>query len=415
MKLKDRIQHAWNAFNGDRFASESIQYGNSSSGPSYKGGRKYSTSSFASAIFNRIALDASLVTMHHVKIDEETEDREIVKSGLHYCLTTEANIDQSSIQFMQDLVYSMFDEGVIAVVPVDTTVSPDKTGGYDILTMRVGKITQWYPKHVRVRLYNERLGEHEEVVLSKSSTAIIENPLYAVVNGPNATLSRLLRKMALLDEGDEALASGKLDLFIQLPYAVKSELQRRQAEERITNLEAQLAKTKRGIAYTDATEKITQLNRPISPTLLDDVQTLSAQFYNQLGLTENIFNGTASEAEMRTYYTRTIDPILDNIIAEFNRKFLTKTARTQGHTLEAYRDLFKLVPVDQLATIADLLRRNSIFTGNEVRGNLFKLKRSNDPRADELYNPNIADSRQNTAGTGSLTSPDESSSPSQNG
>ena len=416
MSITDRIQHAWNAFRSDSVKTQDFtEYGYSMGTPTHRQ-RKYTDSAFASSIFNRIAMDVSMTSIQHVKIDEKTEDAEIVKSGLHNCLNNEANIDQTSIQFMQDLVYSMFDEGVIAVVPVDTDVGPTETGTrFTINTMRVGKITQWYPQHVRVNLYNDAKGQFEEVTVAKVNTAIIENPLYAVINGPNATLSRLLRKMSILDGLEEDSASGKLDLFIQLPYAVKTELQRKQAEERLASLEAQLTKSRRGIAYTDATEKITQLNRPITTSLPDDIQYLTAQFYNQLGLTENVFNGTASESELRSYYTRTIDPIVDNIISEFNRKFLTKTARTQGHTLEGYRDPFKLVPTEQLAQVADLTRRNSVLTGNEVRTKLFRIRRSNDPRADELFNPNIADTRQNTAGAGSLTSPDESRSPNQNG
>lgn len=414
MSITDRLQHAWNAFQGSgKQTQEFTDYGYSRGTPGHRV-KRYSDSAFAASIFNRIAMDVAATSIHHVKIDETNDDATVVKSGLHYCLTTEANIDQTGIQFIQDMVYSMFDEGVIAVVPVDTNISPDDTGTFTIETMRVGKVIQWFPKYVRVRLYNDKIGDYEEVVVAKQNTAIIENPLYAVINGPNATLSRLLRKMALLDGMDEDMASGKLDLFIQLPYAVKTELQRNQAEERIRKLEAQLSKTKRGIAYTDATEKITQLSRPINSSLPDDINYLTGQFYNQLGLTENIFNGTASESELRSYYTRTIDPIVDVIIAEFNRKFLSKTARTQGHTLEAYRDPFKLVPSEQLAQIADLTRRNSILTGNEVRTKLFHIKRSNDARADELYNPNIADSRQDTAQAGSLASPDGSTTPSQN-
>lgn len=414
MSITDRLQHAWNAFRSDSAKTQDFtDYGYSRGTPGHRV-KRYSDSAFASSIFNRIAMDVSMTSIHHVKIDAENEDAKLIESGLHYCLNSEANIDQTGLQFVQDIVYSMFDEGVIAVVPVDTNISPDKTGTFTINTMRVGKIIQWFPAHVRVRLYNDRIGDYEEVVVAKKNTAIIENPLYAVINGPNATLARLLRKMALLDSLDEDAASGRLDMFIQLPYAVKTDLQRAQAEERIRKLEEQLTKNRRGIAYTDATEKVTQLSRPINSSLPDDIQYLTKQFYNQLGLTENVFNGTANESELRSYYTRTIDPIVDNIIAEFNRKFLSKTARTQGHTLEAYRDPFKLVPTEQLAQIADLTRRNSILTGNEVRTRLFRIKRSNDARADELYNPNIADSRQDTAGAGSLTSPEEQPVPNQN-
>jgi len=355
-----------------------------------------------------------MTSIQHVKINKENEDVTPMESTLHNCLNVEANIDQTSIAFMHDLVYSMFDEGCVAVVPVDTDINPNITGGYSIETLRVGRITQWYPKHVTVKLYNEATNSAEEVTVLKRTTAIIENPLYAVTNGPNATLSRLLRKMALLDANDEEAASGRLDMFIQLPYAVKSDLQKAQAEERIQRIEDQLKKGKRGISYTDATEKIHQLNRPIVNTLLDDIQSLNRQFYNQLGLTENVINGTASESEMRTYYTRTIDPIIENIIAEFRRKFLTKTARSQGQTLQAYRDPFKLVPVEQIIKLGDTFRRNEIASSNEVR-KLVGFKPSSEPRADMLSNPNIADTKQTQPeSSGSLTPPDSSSSQNQN-
>jgi len=354
-----------------------------------------------------------MTTILHVKIDEK-EDITPIQSKLSNCLSLEANIDQTSIQFMQDIVYSMFDEGVVAVVPVVTTKNPDITEAYEIEQMRVGRIVQWYPQHVTVRLYNERTGNQEDITVPKALTAIIENPLYAVINGPNATLKRLLSKMAILDENDEQMSAGKLDMFIQLPYAVRTDVQRASAEKRIADLELQLSKNKRGIAYSDVTEKVTQLTRPINNNMFEEVDRLNTQFYNQLGLTENVLNGTASESEMRTYYTRTIDPIIENIILEFKRKFLTKTARTQGQTLEAYRDPFKLVPISQIIELGDTFRRNSIATGNEVR-KLVGMKASSDPRADELYNPNIADSNQQTPqATGSLTPPDESSSPNQN-
>lgn len=416
MKLIDRFQHAWNAFTGGQTQQQlRSDFGTGSSSPGYKTVRRYSDSSFASAIFNRIALDASMTSIQHVKINKKNEDVTPVDSTLHNCLNVEANIDQTSIAFMHDLVYSMFDEGCVAVVPVDTDIDPSITGGYAIETLRVGRITQWYPKHVTVKLYNEATNNAEEVTVLKKTTAIIENPLYAVTNGPNATLSRLLRKMALLDANDEEAASGRLDMFIQLPYAVKSDLQKAQAEERIQRIEDQLKKGKRGISYTDATEKIHQLNRPVVSTLLDDIQELNRQFYNQLGLTENVINGTASESEMRTYYTRTIDPIIENIIAEFRRKFLTKTARSQGHTLQAYRDPFKLVPVEQIIELGDTFRRNEIASSNEVR-KLVGFKPSSEPRADMLYNPNIADTKQaQPESPGSLTPPDSSSSQNQNG
>ena len=413
MKFKDRVIRGWDAFSSRDPVLPFDRYGSGSSNPGHKTYRKYTSSSFAAAIFNRIALDTSMTTILHVKIDEK-EDRTPIQSKLSNCLSLEANIDQTSIQFMQDIVYSMFDEGVVAVVPVVTTKNPDITESYEIEQMRVGRIVQWYPQYVTVRLYNERTGNPEDITVPKASTAIIENPLYAVINGPNATLKRLLSKMAILDENDEQISSGKLDMFIQLPYAVRTDIQRAAAEKRIADLEMQLSKNKRGIAYSDATEKITQLTRPINNNMFEEVDRLNTQFYNQLGLTENVLNGTASESEMRTYYTRTIDPIIENIILEFKRKFLTKTARTQGQTLEAYRDPFKLVPISQIIELGDTFRRNSIATGNEVR-KLVGMKASSDPRADELYNPNIADTNQQAPqSTGSLTPPDESSSPNQN-
>lgn len=412
MKLTDRIQHAWNAFNTkDRPINPVVGYGQASSSPGYKT-HSYSGKTFASSIFNRIAMDVAATSIQHVKVNAQNDDITPQDSGLNYCLTQEANIDQTGIAFMQDLVFSMFDEGVIAVVPVDTDLNPDSTGSYTIEALRVGKITQWYPEHVRVRLYNQLVGREEEVTLTKTSVAIIENPLYSVINGRNTTMSRLIEKMALLDTMDSEAVNGNFNMYIQLPYAVKTDLQRTQAEARISRIEAQLSKSRRGITYIDATEKLTELSRPVSATLQEDVTSLTEQVYNQLGLTANVFNGTASEAELRTYYARTIDPIIDGIIAEFKRKFFTKTARTQGHTLEAYRDPFKFVAIEQLGTLSDLTRRNSILTGNEVRVKMFRIKRSNDPRADELYNPNIADSRQQISG--SLTSPDESSPPIQN-
>lgn len=410
----DRIKHAWNAFRSKDTTENSFigDYGAGSSMPTHTVTRRYSASSFSSAIFNRIAMDVASNPIHHVKKDKETDDRTTIYSGLHNCLNVEANIDQTGIQFMQDIVYSMFDEGVVAVVPVDTNVSTRVSGSFDIETMRVGRVTQWFPQHVTINLYNEITGQPQDITLPKKSVAIIENPMYAVINGPNATLQRLLKKLSLLDNVDEMIASGRLDLIIQLPYAVKTDLQKESAKQRIAKIEEQMKGNKHGIAYIDETEKITQLSRPLNDKLLDDIQTLSQQFYNQLGLTENVFNGTASESEMRGYYTRTIDPILNSIVAEFERKFLTKTARTQGQTLESYRDPFSLVPVQDIAKIADAFRRNSILTSNELRA-VMGFRKSDDARADELYNPNIADKNQSTAPEvqeppGSVTSPEDS-------
>lgn len=423
MTLVNRIQHAWNVLTAKQ--PNSMAIGAGSSRPAHRTGGNYTTSSFAAAIFNRIAMDVSMTELHHVKVNELTDDRTPIKSGLHNCLNVEANIDQSGIQFVHDLVYSMFDDGVVAVVPVETTSDPTMNGTYNIETMRVGRITQWFPKYVTVKLYNDETGLEDEVTLPKSMVAIIENPLYAVVNGSNATLKRLLRKMTLMDDLDEMLASGRLDIIVHLPHAVRTEKQVQDAKTRIGVIEQQLATGRNGMAYMDATEKVTQLNRPANNQLVENVEMLAQQFYNQLGLTKAVFDGTAREADMRSYYNRTIDPIVDSIIAEFNRKFLTKTARTQGQTLESYRNMFKLVPIEQVAELGDTFRRNSIATSNEMR-KIIGFKPSNDPKADELYNPNMPEDKQPDGALrlkqrpaeeddiGSLTPPDNSSTNSQN-
>lgn len=406
MRISDKIKHAWNAFRYDPHTMY-IDRGPSNSRPMHKNVTSFNTSSYVATIFNRIAIDASMTKLKHVKIDPKNEDENIVMSGLHNCLTVEANIDQNYIQFIHDMVYSMFDEGVIAVVPVETNVSPLISGGYDILNLRVGKITQWFPKMVEIELYNENTGINERIVMDKCNVAIIENPLYAVVNGENSTLKRLMRKLSQLDNVDELVSSGRLDLLISVPYAVKTDLQKKMAEDRIASIEHQLSIGRNGIAYIDGTEKVTQLNRPANSQLLESVNTLTKQFYNQLGLTESIFNGTANESELRTYYSRAIDPIMENIVVELTRKFLTKTARTQGHRIVFYRDMFKFVSIEHIATLGDALRRNSIASSNELR-KVIGFKHSNDPRADELFNPNIADKNQNSSGLGSVVSPDES-------
>lgn len=393
MKVRERIQHAWNAFTGRDTDPSKVSIFSGSTRPQYRGLATHSTSSFAGAVFNRIAIDVATTTFNHVKIDAETEDRKTMDSGLNYCLTTEANLDQSASAFIQDLVYSMFDEGVVAVVPVDTTLSPNVTGGYDVNTLRVGKIVKWYPEHVKVKLYNEKKGTDQEVYLPKKATAIIENPLYPVTNGENSVLQRLIRKIAQLDDFDQRASSGQLDLIIQLPYSMKTETQKTNAKERIKDIEDQLNSNRHGVAYIDGTEKVVQLNRPANDQLPSTIESLTQMFYDQLGLTANIVSGTASEAEVRTYYSRTIDPIIEFILEEFNRKFLTKTARTQGHTIEAYRDMFKFVSINALADMSDKFRRNSILTANEIR-RIMKLKTHNDPRANELYNPNMPDDKQ---------------------
>lgn len=391
MALANRIKNAWNAFTGsNKLNTRDIGYGSSSSMNYRYGRRSVARSTIANTVFNRIALDSSMVKIMHVKQDKKTENQTEILSPLSSCLNEEANIDQTGQAFIHDVVFSMLDEGVIAIVPIETS---DR---YDIYSMRVGRITQWYPKYVRVDLYNELEGRNQEITLPKSSVAIIENPLYSLLNGDDALLSRILRKMALLDDSDEKLSGDNLNLIVQLPYTVKGDTRKTRAKERITDIESQLKDGKRGIAYIDNAEKITQLNHPIASNLQDEITYLTQQFYNALGLTQNVFNGTANEVEMRAYYNRTIDPIIQAIIAEFNRKFLTKTARTQGQRLTAYRDPFELAPVEQLATIADTFSRNAILTPNEIR-KIVGFGPNADPEADKLGNRNIADANQDSA------------------
>lgn len=399
MRVGNRIKHAWNAFtNNDRILT--YDRGPSSSRPMHRHVTFFNTSSYVSSIYNRIAMDVSMTQFKHIKVNPKNEDIEDMSSGLNRCLTIEANIDQTHMQFIQDLVYSMFDEGVVAVVPVETSLNPE-SGSYDIHSLRVGKIVNWFPKHVEVNLYNDDTGQNERIIIAKQNCAIVENPLYAVVNDENSTLKRLIRKLNQLDDVDALYASKRLDLLVTVPYPIKTKTQRKMAEERIADIEAQLSMGSNGIAYMDATEKAIQLNRPINPQLPETIKNLNTQFYNQLGLTENIFNGTASEAELRIYYSRTIDPIVDNIIAEFKRKFLTKTAITQGQTITSYRDMFKTMTIEQAAAIGDSFRRNYIASPNEIRMAV-GFKPSNDPRADELFNPNIADDKQLTKGSTSI-------------
>lgn len=396
MEIKNRLLHAWNAFKG---GGSSFNYGSSSSYPTHTmPTSRVSAKSFAGTVFNRIALDASMVDLLHVKIDPKTENETVINSGIQECLSVEANMDQNSRDFIQDIVYSMFDEGVIAVVPVDTTINPKISGSFDIKSMRVARITQWFPKHVRVDLYNEDLGRRVEVVLPKSQVAIIENPLYPIVNSANSTMKRLLSKMALMDFQDEQVAKGKLDIILQLPGAFNSETKKEQAMARVKDLEAQLNAGNYGVGYIAGTEKITQINRPVTSSLEGQIQYLTQELYNQLGLTANIFNGTASEAEMRIYYNRSIDPIVARIAAEFKRKFITKTGRTQGQTFVYRRDLFRLVPAESLANIADTFTRNAILSPNEMR-NLIGYGPNSQPESDKLINRNIAEKNQNNSGS----------------
>lgn len=345
--------------------------------------------SIVTAIFNRIALDVAAIDLRHVRLDEEGRYLEDIASDLNQCLTIEANIDQTARAFMHDIVLSMLDEGCIAVVATDTTRDAAQTESYDVCTMRVGKIVKWYPEYVRVRLYNDRTGQHQEVALHKSTVAIIENPLYAVINEPNSTLQRLIRKLALLDQVDSESASGKLNMIIQLPYTIKSEARRKQADERRAAIEDQIAHSPYGIAYVDATEHVTQLNRSLDNNLLTQIEYLTDQLYGQLGLTKEIMNGTANEQDMLNYQNRTIEPIVAAIADEFKRKFLSKTARTQGQSIEYFRDPFRLMPVSQIAEIADKFVRNTIMTPNEMRQKI-GMKPASDPNADQLRNPNIS-------------------------
>lgn len=389
MALSDRIKNAWNAFFNENRAVPYWDYGQSYS---YRPDRpirmRKNDKTIVTAIYNRIAIDAAAIKIQHVRLDENDRFKEVIFSGLNNCLTTEANIDQTGRAFVLDAVMSMLDEGCVALVPIDTSVNPNTSSSYDILTMRVGRIVEWFPEHVRVNVYNERKGTKEDLVIRKSNCAIVENPLYAVMNEPNGTLQRLIRKLSLLDAIDEQSGSGKLDLLIQLPYVIKSDARREQAEYRRKAIEEQLTGSKYGIAYTDATEHITQLNRPVENNMMKQIEYLTNMLYSQLGITPEVLSGTANSAMMLNYYNRTIEPILSAIADEMNRKFLTKTARSQKQTIAFYNDPFKLTPVDELAQVADLFTRNEIMSSNEIR-QIMGLKPSSDPRADLLQNKNL--------------------------
>lgn len=386
----ERLQHGWNAFINNK--DPTIQ--NEWFGPSYfyrpdRHRLNYRNErSMVNNIYNRIASDVAAVDIRHVRTDENGRFSDVISSGLNNVLTTEANIDQTGRAFVQDIVMSMFDEGVVACVPVDTTIDPINNNSFDISTMRTGRIVQWKPRHISVELYNDRTGRKEEVLLPKKMVGIVENPFFSIMNEPNSTLQRLIRKLNTLDAIDEQSGAGKLDLIIQLPYVVKTEARRQQAELRRKEIEMQLAGSKYGIAYTDGTERITQLNRSVDNNLMKQIEYLTETLMGQLGITNEILNGTANESTMNNYYNRVIEPILAAITGEFNRKFLTKTARTQGQTIMFFRDPFKLVPVTNIAEIADKLTRNEILSSNEVRG-LIGFKPSKDPRADELRNKNL--------------------------
>lgn len=391
MELTDRIAHAWNAFKGnDEFNSQGfMDIGNGmGSRPDRVRFVLGSERTIISSIYTRLSIDVASVTLKHARLDEQERYNETIYSSLNDCLNVEANLDQASRHFRQDVAMTLFDKGVAALVPIDTTLDPNETGGYDIKTIRVGEVVGFYPQHVRVSVYNEQKGRREQLVLSKRYVAIIENPLYAVMNEPNSTLQRLQRKLTILDRMDEELGSQKLDLIIQLPYVVKSAARQAQALKRRQEIEFQLRQSQYGIAYTDATEKITQLNRPAENDLLRKVESLKDQLYVELGLTPEVMNGTADEAAMINYNNRTIEPIIGAITEAMNRSFLTKTARSQRQRIIAVRDPFKLVPLNNIAEIADKFTRNEILTSNEVRAAL-GIKPSTDPKADELHNANM--------------------------
>ena len=415
MGVLDRLRHGWNAFmNRDPTYAQDL-------GPSYyyrpdrprftRGNER----SIVTSVYNRIALDASAITIQHVRLDENGRFLSTIDSDLNKCLTLDANIDQTGRAFLQDAVMSMLDEGCVALVPVETDVDPNDTDSYKIFSIRTGKIVEWRPQHVKVRVYDERTGRKEDITISKSSVAIVENPLYAVINEPNSTMQRLIRKLSLLDVTDEQTASGKLDLIIQLPYIIKTEARRQQAEQRRKDIEMQLAGSKYGIAYTDGTEHITQLNRSVENNLMKQVEYLTSMLYSQLGITQTILDGTADEKTMINYYTRTIEPIVSAIVDEMKRKFLTKTARSQRQSIEFFRDPFKLVPVNDIAEIADKFTRNEILTSNEIR-QIVGMKPSNDPKADELINSNISQSKKdNSVFTRDLAKEFEEGGKNQNG
>lgn len=391
MGLLNRLQHGWNAFmNRDPTSYYTNAGGNYYT---YRPDRirlsRGNERSIVTSIYNRIGLDVASIDINHCRLDKDGRFIEFVESGLNNCLNQEANIDQTGRTIKQDIVMSMLDEGAVAIVPIDTTLDPAVTGSYDILSMRTGKILEWYPAHVRVKVYNDRTGNYEELISPKSTVGIVENPFYSIMNEPNSTLQRLIRKLNLLDAIDEQSGSGKLDLIVQLPYLVKSPTKRQQAQERRKEIESQLANSKYGIAYIDGTEHITQLNRSVDNNLMSQIEYLTSMLYSQLGITQSILDGTADEQTQLNYLTHTIEPIISAIVDEMKRKFLTKTARSQGQTIAYFRDPFKLVPVNNIAEIADKFTRNEIMTSNEIRQKI-GMKPSEDPKADQLVNSNIS-------------------------
>lgn len=414
MEFVDRLKHSWNAF-----MNRDPTYGYRPTGPSYsyrpdrprltRGNER----SIVTAVFNRIALDVAAINIQHCKLDNNGRFVSAVDSSLNTCLNLEANLDQTGRSFIQDVVMSMFDEGCVAIVPVDTDLDPT-TGAFDVESMRVGKITEWYPDAVKVRMYNEKKGRKQEVILPKRMVGIVENPLFAVINEPNSTVQRLIRKLNLLDAIDEQSGSGKLDLIIQLPYVIKTDARRQQAEKRRKEIEDQLAGSKYGIAYADGTERITQLNRPVENNLLTQIEYLTNLMFSQLGITQTILDGTADDKTMLNYYSRTIEPIVAAIVDEMKRKFLTKTARSQNKSIVFFRDPFKLVPVNDIAEIADKFTRNEILTSNEIR-QIIGIKPSEDPKADQLINSNITQPDEREAALSKPTKNSEEGGENQNG
>lgn len=390
MSFGSRLKHAWNAFTGNvqmNYRDLGMSYSYRADRPRMSRGNERS---IVTSVYNRIALDVAALNVQHVRLDENGRFLSVIDDGLNNCLTLEANVDQTARSFIQDVVISMFDEGSVAIVPVDTTTDPNVSGSYDIQSLRVGQILDWYPQYIRTRVYNEQTGRKEDIVVPKSAVAIIENPLYAVINEPNSTMQRLIRKLNLLDVIDEQSGSGKLDLIIQLPYVIKTEARRQQAENRRKDIESQLSGSKYGIAYTDGTEHITQLNRSVNNNLMSQIEYLTSMLYSQLGITQSILDGTADEKTMLNYNNRTIEPIISAIVDEMKRKFLTQTARSQRQSISFFRDPFKLVPVNEIAEIADKFTRNEIMTSNEIR-QVVGMKPSDDPRADELRNKNLSE------------------------
>jgi hypothetical protein len=392
--FKSRLMHGWNAFKGQEQERQREQQPNynlgvlSTENPGRVRLSMSSERSIISTVTNRIALDVASFDFHHVKLDQNGRYQDTINDSFHQCLTIEANKDQTGRAFIQDVVMSMFDEGTVAIIPVETSINPNISNAYDINSFRTGKILDWYPNHIRVEVYNDLIGIKEYLTLPKNMVGIIENPLYAIMNEPNSTLKRLIRALNLLDITDEKINSGKLDLIIQLPYTVKSEKRQLEAQGRVKAISQQLEGNKYGVAYADSTERIIQLNRPVENNLLAKVQYLTNMFYNQLGMSESIFTGKATPAEIQNYYDRSVEPIVTAIVDEMKRKFLTKTARTQGHSVMAFRDIFRLIPANELANLADVFSRNAIFTANDWR-QILGRKPSDDPKANELSNKNM--------------------------